>query len=420
MSQEQPRANPPPTPVEEEELAHGSQVGEEVPQQPSMEEVPQECKETAPTRVERVQNKRPAEVDTADLEREIRESAIDCLESALEFNWFWVETGQPVLLSSVGVLEGPASFCPATGPNMFEGTLNAVRFDVGKKHTSIPMQLGGSTVLLWKPDGIVDDQTLLDLNLEQGFEGMQEEITNLEQCRTGTIADEATVKELTRAYPNTHVIKSRWVAAYKNEQRVRTRIVAKDFNRGATAKILGSSSPTPSIEALHLVLALSSTRDVRLRSLDIGHAFMNSPIGASQKVVLKMPLSVSLQSGEPSFLILSKALNGLRDASLCWLQLLSSTVEQAGLWADEQEPCVYSGEITSAEGIKLGVCLAVVYVDDILLASSTVEAEQYVVDVISAVVPTKTTGYITDSGSLTFIGKRKGGMNCFFRLIQVT
>ena len=108
-----------------------------------------------------------------------------------------------------------------------------------------------------------------------------------------------------------------------------------------------------------------------------------------------------------------------------WLQLLSSTVEQAGLWADEQEPCVYSGEITSAEGIKLGVCLAVVYVDDILLASSTVEAEQYVVDVISAVVPTKTTGYITDSGSLTFhwgesSPKRKGGTNCFFRLIQVT
>ena len=98
---------------------------------------------------------------------------------------------------------------------MFEGTLNAVRFDVGKKHTSVPMQLGGSTVLLWKPDGIVDEQTLLDLNLEQGFEGMQEEITNLEQGRTGTIADEATVKELTRAYPNTRVINSRWVAAYK-------------------------------------------------------------------------------------------------------------------------------------------------------------------------------------------------------------
>ena len=137
------------------------------------------------------------------------------MESALEFNGFWVETGQPVLLSSVGVLEGPASFCPATGPNMFEGTLNAVRFDVGKKHTSVPMQLGGSTVLLWKPDGIVDEQTLLDLNLEQGFEGMQEEITNLEQGRTGTIADEATVKELTRAYPNTRVINSRWVAAYK-------------------------------------------------------------------------------------------------------------------------------------------------------------------------------------------------------------
>ena len=33
---------PPPAPVEEEELARGSQVGEEVPQQPPIEEVSQE------------------------------------------------------------------------------------------------------------------------------------------------------------------------------------------------------------------------------------------------------------------------------------------------------------------------------------------------------------------------------------------
>ena len=115
---------------------------------------------------------------------------------------------------------------------------------------------------------------------------------------------------------------------------------------------------------------------------------MHSPISSAQKIALKMPLGVSLQLGEPSYLILSKALNGLGNASLCWLQLLSRTVEQAGLWADELEPCVYAGEITSGDGVALGFALAFVYVDDILLASPTVEAEQRIVDVISAVVPT--------------------------------
>ena len=54
--------------------------------------------------------------------------------------------------------------------------------------------------------------------------------------------------------------------------------------------------------------------------------------------------------------------------------------------------------------------LAIVYVDDILLASSTEEAEDRVAKALNKVVPTKTTGLITpsDGGSLTFIGHRKG------------
>lgn len=47
------------------------------------------------------------------------------------------------------------------------------------------------------------------------------------------------------------------------------------------------------------------------------------------------------------------------------------------------------------------------YVDDILLSSSSEAAEKLVVKRISEVVPTKTTGIITDShGSLTFVGRK--------------
>ena len=64
------------------------------------------------------------------------------------------------------------------------------------------------------------------------------------------------------------------------------------------------------------------------------------------------------------------------------------------------------------------------YVDDILVASSSLEAEEFVVDTISKVVPTKTTGKIGsgDSGSLTFIGRtikrEKGHMKRFWGSIQ--
>ena len=247
-------------------------------------------------------------------------------------------------------------------------------------------------------------RVLQELDLEQGFKGMQEEVRNLEHCKTGRIITQSELDDMKKAVPNLRLIQSRWVAAYKSSERVRTRIVAKDFNRGSSARSLGFSSPTPSIESVHLVLAMAATRKMLLRALDVSHAFMHSPLGTGVHVVLKMPLSISFPSGEATYYLLEKALNGLRDASLAWLQLLTFTVEHVGLWSDSLEPCVYGGQIVK-DGHEIGFCLCVVYVDDILLLSTTKEAEEHVVATLSSVVPVKTTGEIgEEGGSLTFIG----------------
>ena len=91
--------------------------------------------------------------------------------------------------------------------------MNSIRFDHGHVSEHAPMQLGGRTVLIWKPTAIIDDQTLDELNLEQGFVGMQEEIHNLEHCKTGQTISETDMKAFCQKYPNARVISSRWVAA---------------------------------------------------------------------------------------------------------------------------------------------------------------------------------------------------------------
>ena len=66
---------------------------------------------------------------------------------------------------------------------------------------------------------------------------------------------------------------------------------------------------------------------------------------------------------------------------------------------------MYGGQIVK-DGHELGFCLCVVYVDDILLLSTTKKAEEHVVATLSSVVPVKTTGEIgEEGGSLTFIGR---------------
>ena len=174
---------------------------------------------------------------------------------------------------------------------------------------------------------MIDDSTLANLDAKLGFLGMEEEIQNLDACLTGEALTDMQVTNLKRKHPELRVIGCRWVSAFKSETRVRCRIVAKDLARGSSAKARGFSSPTPSMN-----------RDLRLLSIDVSHAFMHSPIPKGEWIALRLPLSVSFESGDPVHLLLHRSLHGLRNASAHWMMLLSKTIQSIGLWSDSIEP----------------------------------------------------------------------------------
>ena len=344
----------------------------------------------------RERNKRSAETSTEALEEEIRGDRVEMLAELVadsDLGLCWVDDSSPVL----NIIEmSECFFTPLTCSEMFDMSVSSIRFESHSNHKSVKVALGGGSVLIWKPDEAIDDSTLALVDCDLCFDGMREEVLNLEVCKTGTLLNLGQVEAIRKLKPHTRVIASRWVVARKSETRVRARIVAKDIARGPNAKQLGYSSPTPSVEGLSLVLSvILSEYDMRIRGLDISHAFMHSPLG-SESVVLKMTLSVSMLDGSVAYLNLDKALNRLRDASLRWLTLLSDTIKRVGVWADNLEPCIYQGTV-SHRGKTVGLVCLVVYVDDILLGSSCEKAEQVVVDAISSVVPTKTTGMVMPS-----------------------
>ena len=352
--------------------------------------------------------KRPADVPTEQLEREMNEETEGRMD-ALETGWYWMATGQPVLGSVSWSLDGPCLSIPATSPEMFYGNISSIQFNSGGDHQSKTMELGGATVLLWRPDEIIDDTTLANLDPKLGFLGMEEEIRNLNSCSTGECMTEAQVQNLKQKYPNARVITCRWVSAYKSEERVRCRIVAKDIKRGSSARSLGFSSPTPSIEGLHCILTLAANRGYLFRSLDVAHAFMHSPMPRDEHVILRLPLSVSFENGDPVFLYLFRSLNGLRNASMHWLSLLSKTIQQIGLWSDEVEPCIYGGQVR-VKNKDLGCAMLVAYVDDVLVAGENETVVNAIEQEIGKVVPVKCTGSVLTGehggGSLTFIGRK--------------
>ena len=104
---------------------------------------------------------------------------------------------------------------------MFDDELNSIKFMPERDHTCVKVKLGGTNVLVWKPDEVIDDSSLMQLNADLGFEGMKEEIANLEKCGAGKVIGQSEVDALKKKNPSMRVIPSRWVSAYKSETRVR-------------------------------------------------------------------------------------------------------------------------------------------------------------------------------------------------------
>ena len=114
----------------------------------------------------------------------------------------------------------------------------------------VKKRLGGRDILIWKPDEVIDDASL-------------SEIDNMEKCHTGKVI----LPRRWSSFEQMRLIQSRWVGAYKTATRVRARIVAKDIAKGASARRLGtrskpwtwtmhSCSPFPAHHVVVLKLAL--------------------------------------------------------------------------------------------------------------------------------------------------------------------
>ena len=321
-----------------------------------------------------------------------RERVVE-VENDPQLGLFWEDTVEPLDT----VLQLHCLFrVSATNPTVLVESLSSIKFEPGVDHENRLVELGKGKVLVWKPTTAVDDSTLAEVDVDLCFEGMVDEISNMEKCKAGKLLTSAQVDVLKQSFPNARVIQARWVVAKKSETKVRARVVAKDIRKSLSARQLGYSSLTPSVESLSIILTYASVNDARLRSWDVSHAFMHSPLPKSEVIVLRMPQSVSHRDGSAAFLHLERALNGFRDASLHWMNLLAGTIRRSGLWNDENEPCVYQGSITKGNRV-VGLVSLIVYVDDILLVSTNKEAEEEVTRVISNVVPTKITGSILPS-----------------------
>ena len=208
------------------------------------------------------------------------------------------------------------------------------KFDA--KADSCKVWLGGRWIVLRKPSRATSDIGEGPLDVDATFEGMHTEVIALEKHRTGQVVNKNEAQEYCQMH-GIRIISTRWVVVNKHDaikgDIVRSRLVVRDFATGPSAAELGVSSPTASSEALKVVLSyLAQKSSFRKKSkrggvgktawvLDVSTAFLHAPV--IHPAVVSLLTGMEDEDGEPLFVILEKAMNGLRSAGMSWYRHLA-------------------------------------------------------------------------------------------------
>ena len=263
------------------------------------------------------------------------------------------------------------------------------------------MPIRDRSVWVSRPRVSYDDVDGIQLDEKESWEGIKTEVTALDSLQVGVLRSRAEVDHYQKEHPGCRVIKSRWVLTQKAPGLVRARLVAKDFAHGRPSALdLGLSSNTASVEALKMILSRAAKGRMKMWGLDISAAFLFANI--VQPTVIELPGNFSLETGEPAYLVLHKALYGLRSASLSWQRHLSRIMVELGLRPSPLEPTLFSGWV---ELNKVWVyIIALAYVDDLLVVSSEQSGVEHVHQSLAALLKVKVTGKLED-GQLEFLGR---------------
>ena len=290
------------------------------------------------------------------------------------------------------------------------------KFDA--KADSCKVWFGGRWIVLRKPSRATSDIGEGPLDVDATFEGMHTEVIALEKHRTGQVVNKNEAQEYCQMH-GIRIISTRWVVVNKHDaikgDIVRSRLVVRDFATGPSAAELGVSSPTASSEALKVVLSyLAQKSSFRKKSkkggvgktawvLDVSTAFLHAPV--IHPAVVSLPTGMEDEDGEPLFVILEKAMNGLRSAGMSWYRHLADLLDQEGLTACVTKKTIFAGRYRKgvAETEEENHLIVLMYVDDLLVVGDDRNIQK-LVDELSKKLRLKVTGKLEED-RIRFLGK---------------
>eukprot|EP00873_Tetraselmis_striata_P005251 jgi/Tetstr1/425515/TSEL_001526.t1 len=166
-----------------------------------------------------------------------------------------------------------------------------------------------------------------------------------------------------------HAIGNKWVFKVKansdgSVNRFKARLVAQGFSQQAGVDYHATFSPVVKLSTLRTCLAVAAARGMHIHQIDIETAFLNASV--KEEIYMRQPKGA--EDGTDNVLRLLKSIYGLKQASREWYELIHKTLTGLGLARSNSDTSMYS-----MNHPRYGICIVLVYVDDILVVSDSVE-----------------------------------------------
>jgi len=196
---------------------------------------------------------------------------------------------------------------------------------------------------------------------EKWINAMNDEINSLKASKTWTLVDEA---------PDMHVISCKWVFNVKRRQngkidKYKARLVARGFEQRHGIDYDQIYAPVARIETIRLMLALSVEENLHIQQMDVVTAYIQGDL--ADEIYMKQPPMFEIESKCQKVCKLLRPIYGLKQSGREWHRKLRHKLNEIGLQNSELEPCIFHGEI---DNVKL---IIIVYVDDLLLFSKSLD-----------------------------------------------
>ena len=167
----------------------------------------------------------------------------------------------------------------------------------------------------------------------------------------------------------TKVIGCKWVYKAKRDSQGQidkhnARLVAKGFTQREGFDYNETFSPVSTKDSMRVILALTTHFDLELHQMDVKTAFLNGDL--EEDIYMAQPPGFFERGKESLVCKLNKSIYGLKQASRQWNRKFDQVMTAAGFQENKMDECVYL-KVSDSRFIFL-----VLYVDDIMLASSDV------------------------------------------------